>query len=174
MASYRISFCERHDCGIIQITLNSYKKINEAIELIHAFKGVTSNLSAVALTKVSSHLLEELRTDVPLTSRAAFETILVETLRQIQQHSCNYRQPDRIKAKIITSISLKAALLPIEPFIIGQEIIPDELMDVLRQFADANLPDYFLLQELLRQIDNFEHTEALATLNLMKDKHLEH
>jgi hypothetical protein len=43
----------------------------------------------------------------------------------------------------------------------------------LRQFVDADLPYSPLLRELQRQINNFEHPEALATLNLLKAQHLE-
>ena len=71
------------------------------------------------------------------------------------------------------SVSLKEALLSLEPFIIGQEIIPDALLVFLRQLADADLPYSPLVRELQHQIDNFEHPEALATLKLLKTKYPE-
>ena len=146
---------------------------SEAIELIHAVKGVASNLSAVALTEASRRLLEELRSAAPLASRVAFDAILVETLRQMQQNIDDYVQPVRIKAVTTASVSLKEALLSLEPFIIGQEIIPDAILVFLQQLADADLPYSPLVRELQHQIDNFEHPEALATLKLLKTKYPE-
>jgi len=149
------------------------KNTDKAIELIHDVKGVASNLSAVALTEASRRLLEELRADAPLASRAGFDAMLVETLKQMQQHIGDYVQPSRIKAGGMVSVSLKHVLLSLEPFIIGQEIIPDALLVFLRQFADADLPYSPRVRELQHQIDNFEHPEALTTLNLLKAKYLE-
>jgi signal transduction histidine kinase/CheY-like chemotaxis protein len=146
---------------------------SDAIELIHAIKGVASNLSAVALTEACRRLLEELRSAAPLASRTAFDAILVETLRQMQQHIDDYVQPGRIKAVTTASVSLKEALLSLEPFIIGQEIIPDAILVFLQQLADADLPYSPLVRELQHQIDNFEHPEALATLKLLKTKYPE-
>ncbi|ESS74120.1 sensor protein GacS [Methyloglobulus morosus KoM1] len=145
---------------------------SDAIELIHAVKGVASNLGAVALTEASRRLLEELRSAALQESRAVFDAILIETLRQMQQHIGDYEQPDRIKTAVTTLVSLKEALLPLEPFIIGQEIISDALLASLQQLADAGLPCSPLVRELRHQIDNFEHPEALATLKLLKAKHL--
>ncbi|MDD5580139.1 MAG: response regulator [Methylobacter sp.] len=145
---------------------------SDAIELIHAVKGVASNLGAVALTEASRLLLEELRSAVPAASRATFDAILVETLWQMQQYIGDHVQPGRIKAEVTTSGSLKDALLSLEPFIICQEIIPDALLDSLQQFTDADLPCSSLVRELQHQIDNFEHPESLATLKLLKTKHL--
>ena len=145
---------------------------SEAIELIHAVKGVASNLSAIALTEASRRLLDELRSDAPLISRAGFDVILVETLKQMQQHVSDYVQPARIKAEARNPISLKETLLSLEPFIIGQEIIPDALLVLLQQLTDINLPYFLLVRELEHQIVNFEHQAALATFNLLKTKYL--
>ena len=146
---------------------------SEAIELIHAVKGVASNLGAVALTEASHRLLEELRSGALLDCSVAFDAILAETLRQMQQHIDGYVQPGRIKAVTTASVSLKEALVSLEPFIIGQEIIPDALLVFLQQLAYADLPYSPLVRELQHQIDNFEHPEALATLKLLKTQYPE-
>ena len=145
---------------------------SEAIQLIHSIKGVASNLGAAALAKASGRLLDELRSDAPLTSRASFDFILVETLKQMQQQVSSYVQAVPIKAETGKSISLKETLLPLEPFIISQEVIPDASLILLRQLANANLPYSSLVRKLGHQIDNFEHQAALATLNLLKTKYL--
>ncbi|MCD2452403.1 PAS domain S-box protein [Methylicorpusculum oleiharenae] len=149
------------------------KAANEAIELIHAVKGVASNLGAMALSDASFNLLEELRASAPPPSHSTFDAILVETFGQMQQYIDDYVQPDRILAATTISASLADALRSLEPFIIGQEIIPAPLLDVLRQLATADMPYSLLVRELQQQIDNFEHPEALATLTLLKAKHLE-
>jgi PAS domain S-box-containing protein len=163
-----------HDLSQRLDALLDEKNTHDAIELIHAVKGVASNLSAVALSEASHRLLEELRTKVPLTSRATFDAILLETLILMRQHISDHEQSGLIKIRATESISLKDTLLSLEPFIIGQEIIPDTLLVNFRQLADVNFLYSPLLRTLQQQIDNFEHPEALATLNLLKDKHLEH
>jgi PAS domain S-box-containing protein len=169
-----LSFIEcYHDLSQHLDGLLAANNISAAIELIHAVKGVAANLSAVALTEASRQLLEELRTHAPLASRAAFEAVLLETLEQMRQYIGDYQKPSRITAGGTSSLLLKSILLALEPYIIGQEIIPDLLLDSLRQFVDADLPYSPLLRELQRQINNFEHPEALATLNLLKAQHLE-
>ncbi|MDO9141923.1 MAG: response regulator [Methylobacter sp.] len=169
-----LSFIEcYHDLSQRLDSLLAANNISAAIELIHAVKGVAANLSAVALTEASRQLLEELRTHAPLASRAAFEAVLLETLEQMRQYVGDYQKPGRITAGGTSSILLKSILLALEPYIIGQEIIPDLLLDSLRQFIDADLPYSPLLRDLQRQINNFEHPEALATLNLLKAQHLE-
>ena len=150
--------------------LLSEKKINKAIDLIHAVKGVAANLSAVALSIASNRLLEELRDDIQPTSITVFDAILNETFKQIQHYIYDYREPDSIKTKIITSsISLNSALLTIKPYIISQEIIPDILIDTLRPFSDKSSPYFLLVNQLLNQIDNFEHQDALISLNTLLD-----
>ena len=146
----------------------------DAIELIHAVKGVASNLSAVALTEASRRLLEELRIEAPLTSRAPFDAILLETLVQMRQHLSDHEQSGRIIAKVKAPMPLNNALLSLEPFIISQEIIPDALLMHLQQLANADEFYSPLLRTLQQQIDSFEHPEAVATLKLLKNLYLEH
>ena len=169
-----LSFIEcYHDLSQRLDSLLAANNISAAIELIHAVKGVAANLSAVALTEASRQLLEELRTHAPLASRSAFEAVLLETLEQMRQYIGDYQKPSRITAGGTSSILLKSILLALEPYIIGQEIMPDLLLDSLRQFIEADLPYSPLLRDLQRQINNFEHPEARATLNLLKARHLE-
>ena len=141
--------------------------VRGAIDLIHAVKGVASNLSAIALTDVCSRLLEELRSGLPLTSRSALETTLQDTLVKMQQHIRD--QPAVLKA-LNVSTSLQETLWLLEPFVIGHEVISSELLESLQQLADANLPSSKLLADLLRHLDNFEHGAALNTLNTLKEK----
>jgi hypothetical protein len=68
------------------------------------------------------------------------------------------------------SASLQGTLLSLEPFIVGQELVPDDLLESILQLAQAHLPYSPLMRELQLHIDNFEHPQALATLNLLKAK----
>jgi hypothetical protein len=68
---------------------------------------------------------------------------------------------------------LNEVLLLLEPFVASQEIIPDGSLACLQQLADANLPCSPLVRQLQRHIDNFEHPEALANLNLLKATYLD-
>ncbi len=117
-----LSFIEAyHNLSQVLDALLAENNNHDAIERIHAIKGVASNLSAVALTEASRRLLEELRTEAPLSSRAAFDAILLETLVQMRQHISDHEQSGRIKVEGTASMSLNNALLSLEPFIISQE-----------------------------------------------------
>jgi PAS domain S-box-containing protein len=142
----------------------------EAIELIHAMKGVAANLGAIALSEACSGLLDELRSAEPQSSRVAFDAILLETLLQMQQQVDDDRPSDRMIAETEAPVSLQAALQMLDPFISGQEVAPDSLLQVLRQLAEADLPDSSVLRKLQVHMENFEHPEALATLNLLTAK----
>jgi len=151
------------------------RNTEQAIELVHSVKGIAANLGAIALTEISGRLLEELRVTASLDSRAAFDVTLLETLTQMQQHLADKIQPGRlkIKAKTVESISLKDILLAMEPFVASQEVIPDPLLASLEQLADADAAYSGRVRELQHNLYNFEHPEALATLNLLKSEYLE-
>lgn len=131
-----------------------------AIDLIHTVKGVAANLGAVALNEASRYLLDELRAEIPPSSLAAFELTLVETIRQMQQHTVDYIQPVPQQSENI-AVSLDETLLALQPFIFNQEVIPDALLASLSILGQSDLPVSSLLLELQQHIDNFEHPEAL-------------
>jgi HPt (histidine-containing phosphotransfer) domain-containing protein len=169
-----LSFVETYRDLIPRLdALLSEGSTNQAIDLIHSIKGIASNLSAVALAERSRRLLEELRATAPLSSRAAFEATLTETLVQMQQHIADYVQPVRFKAGAKSSVPLKEVLLSLEPFVVTQEVVPEALLASLQQFSDADLPYSPLVREFQHHVDNFEHQEALVSLNLLKSRHLE-
>jgi hypothetical protein len=63
--------------------------------------------------------------------------------------------------------SLDDLLLALEPYVAGQEVIPDTLLAACQQLADAGTPDSPLLRELQQHFDRFEHAEALAKFTLL-------
>jgi len=164
-----LSFIESYHDLIPRLNaLVTNQSVDQAIDLIHSLKGIAANLSAIALTDASNRLLSELRAAAPLISRAAFEATLLKTLEQMQQYLSEHGQPGRLKAAANASITLEEVLLALEPFVAGQEIIPDVLRASVQQLADADQPYSLLVQELLRHLDDFEHPAALANLSLLK------
>ncbi|MEO8119618.1 MAG: PAS domain S-box protein, partial [Rhodoferax sp.] len=143
---------------------------NDAIDLIHSVKGIAANLGAGALAGACARLIAELRSQASLTTRTTFEATAVETLRLMQQGISDYVQPVPIERATTASISLEETLRSLEPFIVGQEIVPDALLESMLQLIDAQLPYSSLMREMQQHLDGFEHPSALATLNLLKSK----
>jgi len=169
-----LSFVENyHDLSAQLTTLIADNGTDLAIDLVHSIKGIAANLSAVALASVSDRLLDELRMAAPLDSRAEFDAVLAKTLACMQDHIATYVQTDRFRDGTMVTVPLNEVLLLLEPFVASQEIIPDGSLACLQQLADANLPCSPLVRQLQRHIDNFEHPEALANLNLLKATYLD-
>lgn len=143
-------------------------RANEAIDLIHAVKGVAANLGAGVLAGACARLIAELRSQESLTTRSTFEATVVETLRLMRQRLFDDVQPGPVKRATTVSVSLQETLRSLEPFIVGQEIVPDALFAAMLQLADAHLPCSLLMRDLQQHLDNFEHPAALATLNLLQ------
>jgi HPt (histidine-containing phosphotransfer) domain-containing protein len=141
---------------------------NEAIDLIHSVKGIAANLGAGALTGASGRLIAELRSKEPLLTRASFEATVVETIKLMQQKITYAVQPGPIKGAPAAPVSLQDTLRLLEPFIVGQEIIPDAMFESLLQLTDVQLPCSALMRELQQHLNNFDHPEALVTFNWLK------
>jgi CheY-like chemotaxis protein len=143
---------------------------HEAIDLIHSVKGIAANLGATALAGACARLIAELRAQANLTTRSAFEATAVETLKLMQQSISDYVQPGLIKTPTVSVVSLGETVRLLEPFIVGQEIVPDKLLESVLYFADAHFPYSPLMRELQKHLDNFDHPKALTTFNLLKVK----
>ncbi|MES2318017.1 MAG: response regulator, partial [Pseudomonadota bacterium] len=144
-----------------------------AIDLIHAVKGICANLSAIALSEACRRLIEELTAGAPLASRSSFEATLAETLVQMDMQIARYVHPSLPVAKGDSLLTLEQMLDALEPFIAGQEIIPDELLAACQRLSDANLPDSALLRELQHHFDRFEHADAMATFAVLRARIVE-
>ena len=140
---------------------------SEAVDLIHTLKGIAANLGAAELADASRVLIEELRT-APLgemrpASLALFESILDETVRQMQASIAMHARPAARGSE--PTGDLLEALRTLEPCIAGQEVIDEELLNTLRRHADSDSPHAMRLVRLLQHLDNFDHVAALAMLN---------
>lgn len=161
-----------HDLILHLDTLLNDGNTRDAIDLIHSVKGIAANLGATALAGACHLLLEELRAQEQPLSRTAFDAALTETLAQMRQHIASYLQPAQPDTASVP-MSLAQALQSLEPLILNQEVPPDALLLSLRRLSHADLPCSPLLLKLLRQLDNFEHPEALTTFNQLKTQHQE-
>ncbi len=145
-------------------------RAHEAIDLIHSVKGIAANLGAAALADACARLIVQLRAQALLSTRTAFEATAVETLRLMQQSISDYEQPGPSKRSANTSVSLGETVRLLEPFIVGQEIVPDKLLESMRYLADARFSCSPLLRELQQHLDNFDHPQSLRVFNLLKIK----
>jgi PAS domain S-box-containing protein len=128
------------------------------IDLIHGLKGVSANLGAVGLADACHRLLEEMKVGEML-SRTHFAVTLAETLAQLQQYLADYTPPP-VNSQVAELVSIPAFLAELERFICNQEVIPDDLLDLLSQLADAKLPSSPGLRQLQQQLSNFNHQAA--------------
>ena len=143
-------------------------RAHEAIDLIHSVKGIAANLGAAALAGACARLIAEMRAKSLLTTRTAFEAAALNTLRLMQQSSADYVQPGPKRRLAIASVSLGETVRLLEPFIVGQEIVPVKLLESMRYLADAHFSYSPLMRELQQHLDNFDHPQALAVMNLLK------
>lgn len=166
-----LGFVERHHDIVERLdALLIEKNTTEAVDLIHTLKGIAANLGAVALAEASRSLIEELRSQAPLASHVAFAATVTQTFRQMQQHMANYVQAGLPEEATTDPVSLEDSLLALEPFVTGQEVIPDALRDTLHRLCAAELPYSALARQLRHHLDNFEHSEALDALDLLKSE----
>ncbi|WP_426115803.1 response regulator [Massilia sp. PWRC2] len=140
-------------------------------DLVHAVKGVAANLGAAALAEVSSHLLDQLAAAAPLASLTAFSVTLNATLAQM--HSELAGRPAPLFAPLAAAAtpsppSLATLLDLLAPFVKGQELIPDALMDTLDYVSRMDLPEATLLKDLHYCCDNFAHVQALAIFQTLR------
>ncbi len=146
----------------------------EAIDLIHALKGVGANLGASALAEACRRLREEVTggavSKAGRAARPAFDAVLADTLLQIEAHLSSPVAPASTAPPAERQLSLAQLLLALEPFIAAQEIMPDALLDACRQFAAAGLPASPMLRQLQHHLDRFDHAEALAIFSLLKER----
>jgi HPt (histidine-containing phosphotransfer) domain-containing protein len=135
------------------------------IDLIHGLKGVSANLGAVGLADACHRLLEEMKVGEML-SRTHFAVTLAETLAQLQQYLADYTPPP-VNSQVAELVSIPAFLAELERFISKQEVIPDALLELLSQLADAKLPSSPGLRQLQQQLSNFNHQAAGAIIKAL-------
>ena len=162
------SFIESHRDLVYRLdVLLTQDRTGEAIDLIHSVKGIAANLGAKALAGACARLVLELRERAVLGTRSLFETTVAKTLKLMQQYLYDYSQPLPIQSAIAAPISPTKLLRSLEPFIVGQELVPDKLLQSMRDLADTQPPYSHLVRTLQRQLDHFDHAGALASLNLL-------
>ncbi|WP_347985788.1 response regulator [Methylomonas sp. AM2-LC] len=164
-----LSFIERNTDFLLRLNkLLQENNIDQALDLVHALKGIAANLGAVGLTDACRRITEELRLSNTLTSLAYFEQVILETMKQIQRYLVSTKGVISDQASGFQTLSLAELLLAVEPFIVGQEIPSDEIIFNLNQLTNSHLPCLPLLNKLLYHLENFEYKAALDTFKTLK------
>jgi signal transduction histidine kinase/CheY-like chemotaxis protein/HPt (histidine-containing phosphotransfer) domain-containing protein len=134
---------------------------HEAIRRLHTLKGVAGNLGMTRVAEAARALEAEVRAgDTP--SRPAFIVRLGATLDEARQAIATL--DDTTAAAAPPDLAAVGALLEnLRPYLEERELVPDDLLRELATLARAGLPGA-PFAALLRQIDDFDHDGALATL----------
>lgn len=137
----------------------SHGQPHEAASMLHTFKGVTSNLGMSALSETVRSLESEVRAGQQPSLEALSDQInaarkAIASL-EVQSEEVDLAPPDRD--------SMLELIQGLRPYLEERELIPDQLIQSLTTMARTGLPGAPFAR-LLRQIDDFDHDGALATL----------
>ena len=134
----------------------------QAASLLHKLKGVAGNLGATELAVRTRQLEHEIKACLPLDSYNAFVAAFTGALTAI--HTGIVPDKTEIQPEKLDQKALLELLTVLTPYLKEQELIPDPLMQRLQQLAKTDWPDA-MLSSLIRQIDQFDHDGALATIH---------
>nr|WP_242533375.1 response regulator [Niveibacterium umoris] len=138
----------------------------EAIARLHALKGAAANLGAEVLAHAAATYEQALRDGGAIEASAqAFGDALVASLERIRSLSA-----PAPAAAAPAANALGPLLAALTPYLEGHELVPDALLETLRQRAEYD-PARGLLTRLLRQIEHFDADGALATLAQLAATH---
>ena len=132
-------------------------EIEQAAALLHSFKGVTGNLGMLDLNAIARDLESAVRAGQrpaldPLTAKLAS---VRSAIAGIPGSTSAAPPPDRA--------AISRLLEQLRPYLEDRELVPDDLLQTLSVAARAGLPGAPFAR-LLRQIDDFDHDGALATM----------
>jgi CheY-like chemotaxis protein len=133
----------------------------QAVDLLHTLKGVAANLGAAALAEAARQLEQEIKAGAEPSATQGLTGALDAALGAIRTHIAPVRPGSG--APSVDRAQLTEVLNRLVPFLQEQELIPVELMDSLRDLAQADFPDKSLAR-LIRQVDHFDHEGALSSV----------
>jgi signal transduction histidine kinase/DNA-binding NarL/FixJ family response regulator/HPt (histidine-containing phosphotransfer) domain-containing protein len=142
-----------------------------AANLLHSLKGVAGNLGAIALADAAQKLEREVRVGASLTALPAFVSTVESTLSSIRRFVrpvLNGVEGEGEQMATPDNPALRKLLASLRPYLKTSEVIPSPLIQYLRYLAQ-NEPTGAPLKILVRQIDNFDHKEALHSIALLID-----
>ncbi|TAN46846.1 MAG: response regulator [Methylococcaceae bacterium] len=161
LARLLCGFAEEHAGCLERLTgLLHTGEHDQALQLLHSLKGEAANLGASALAEAARQLESALKQGDTAISCQAFADALNNTLASIRRR---ISQPPGKSVTTIDRSALAEVLTQLKPYLEEHELVPDELIQRLQQPAQTDLPEE-VLTRLLRQIDHFNYTAALATL----------
>ncbi|WP_374599936.1 ATP-binding protein [Niveibacterium sp.] len=134
-------------------------RIGDALGRLHAIKGAASNLGAVALAGAAAAAEQALRSDGTQRPGADFAAALLTAVAVIRAHFSDADAGPRARELP----GLRDTLRALPPYLERRELIPDALIETLRQLTAYDGPGE-PLRRLLRQIDHFDHDGALASV----------
>ncbi|WP_374511104.1 PAS domain-containing protein [Niveibacterium sp.] len=134
-------------------------RVGDALGRLHAIKGAAGNLGAVALAGSAAAAEQALRSDGTQRPGADFAAALQTAVAVIRAHfDGRGAVPGERELP-----GLRDALRALPPYLERRELVPDALIETLRQLSAYDGPGE-PLRRLLRQIDHFDHDAALATV----------
>lgn len=133
---------------------------HEAANKLHTLKGVASNLGMTALAEVVRQMESEIRAGntPPLDALARKISEARQAIATLEVSSDTQTQASTLDIAVITALVER-----LRPYLEERELVPDELLQTLTTQARAGLPGAPFAR-LLRQIDDFDHDGALASL----------
>ncbi|WP_374401092.1 PAS domain-containing protein [Niveibacterium sp.] len=134
-------------------------RVGDALGRLHAIKGAAGNLGAVALAGSAAAAEQALRSDGTQRPGADFAAALQTAVAVIRAHFDGH---DTVPGERELP-GLRDALRALPPYLERRELVPDALIETLRQLSAYDGPGE-PLRRLLRQIDHFDHDAALATV----------
>jgi len=140
-------------------TLLADGRVGDALGRLHAIKGAASNLGAVALAGTAAAAEQALRSDGTQRPGADFAAALQTAVAVIRAHFAG--TDGAAGGRELPG--LRDALQALPPYLERRELVPDALIETLRQLAAYDGPGE-PLRRLLRQIDQFDHDGALASV----------
>lgn len=162
-------FIERyHEIDDQLAELLSKNLSSAAADLLHALKGVAANLGAVALAEQSGRMLETLRRGADHLDLTHFQSVLQETMRQMQAFIATDSTSPILPIPAAPTVETDEVMASIETYLKTHEVIPDQLLQALLDMADSDKAYAAAVQRLLYHIDNFDYPEALRTMAALK------
>lgn len=134
----------------------------QAAILLHTLVGVAANLGAETLAKAARQLEKEVKAGGKLNAMQGFADALNAALDAIRTHvvapAISTGGESAVDREALTQL-----LNHLVPYLQERELIPVELIESLHALAHADSPDKYFAR-LIRQIDLFDHDEALASV----------
>ena len=142
------------------VTHLAANETRQAVENLHALKGAAANLGMPLLAEAARELEARIISGERRPALQALIDALAEARAVIAVWLARQREDETAVA-----IDLPRLLETLRPWLVAREIAPDELIAELARAARQDPSGR--LARLLRQIDDFDHVGALATLDAL-------